>query len=139
MPEYSLCIIKKNIEKIHGFSNHPKEYIFVSRNERLAEQAYKLWVGNEPKKLGKMLGYPDCCVDFYIKNYLKEKIPTPKDLLSKSKKPSFYTNNIFNFSSRLSLKGGEIEIFSKNKSIFENHRTYILSHMYHVLMIAMIA
>jgi cyclic pyranopterin phosphate synthase len=73
-------------------------YAYVSKSEELLEKA-KVYEGydfntHNHKKFGRLLGYPSCCIDFFLKN---NKRPHPEFVnraIEKSNKFSFYLNNL---------------------------------------------
>jgi hypothetical protein len=43
-------------------------FTYISKDMELAELAKYLENANNTKRLGQLLGYPDCCIDFFIQN-----------------------------------------------------------------------
>lgn len=43
-------------------------FAYISKDMELAKLGKYLENGNDTKRLGELLGYPDCCVDFFIEN-----------------------------------------------------------------------
>ena len=43
-------------------------FTYISKDMELAELAKYLENSNNTKRLGQLLGYPDCCIDFFIQN-----------------------------------------------------------------------
>ena len=92
--------IPRSVNKNRIF--HKKNIVaYISKSMELAKETYKAEKENDDKNFGKLLGYPECCVDFY-----QHVIPHPTGdefsfvlhtFSNTNGKPLFYTNNIFNF------------------------------------------
>jgi hypothetical protein len=106
---------------------------YISKSMKLAKQTHKAEMGQDDKRFGELLGYPECCVSFY-----QDKIPHPTDdkfsftlhTLSNTKgKPSFFTNNIFNFQTKVGTKH-KLDTFNVYKNLLGdrlNH--FLISHI----------
>lgn len=81
--EFNLHMVIKSFTSIHGeeFEN----IVYVSKSKELTKQAYEAEKGRDVKKLGELLGYPECCVNFYNNFYylVKEKINKNETLVCK--------------------------------------------------------
>ncbi len=44
-------------------------FVYISKSKEKAEQAKKAEAESNHKELGKLLGYPDCCINFFEKNF----------------------------------------------------------------------
>ena len=74
--------IRKEIEESTDFSNKafllPKEakegefLIYIAKDLDIAERAKQFEQTDDQNALGKILGYPNCCIDFYLKHLAKE-------------------------------------------------------------------
>lgn len=99
-------VLKEDDEKAYSdkgvkvpIYNKEKGYFFVyiSKDREKAEKAKILEKDNKHKELGILLGYPECCADFFEKHY-KEESKRYNDLTLASLKNSdgfqfpFYTN-----------------------------------------------
>jgi hypothetical protein len=108
--------------------------INISKSKELAKCAFELEQKNDFRKIGKLLGFPDCCIDFFVENHkylFEKKIPFPNQTFINTRgKPIFYTNNILNFESRLDTEGeGKL---SKNFHFFSkllSEYLYLVSHV----------
>jgi hypothetical protein len=74
-------------------------FYYISHDELLAYKASLYEIKKDHKNLGKILGYPDCCIDFFIahskeRERLDNDYEIPVLNNSKGNKFSFY-NNIF--------------------------------------------
>jgi len=106
---------------------------YISKSMELAKQTYRADIESDDKNFGRLLGYPECCVDFY-----QHKIPHPTGdefsfvlhtFSNTNDKSSFYTNNIFNFQSRLPTKH-KLDIFDSFKEMLEERiRLFLISHI----------
>jgi len=47
-------------------------FVYVSKDKERAEKAKELEKENKHKELGILLGYPECCAEFFEKNYKEE-------------------------------------------------------------------
>jgi hypothetical protein len=67
--------------------------IYISKSEELMKKAFEYDM-KDPKKFGKLLGYPNCCVDEFISNNNSELNIYPyKNTIEKNKKIPFYLNH----------------------------------------------
>lgn len=109
-------MIEKNFPKIFidcrkVIINNRKIYnCILSTNKSYVEQTIRsLYVGNttvaSQTSLGLLLGYPKCCIDNWLKYFNKEdKYDFNRityDAYKSSKECNGYTNNLFNFSTRV--------------------------------------
>ncbi len=59
--------------KVDASSLIPGNYfVYVSKDEALAKEAKFAEYKDDHAALGKLLGYPACCIEFYLKNFKKE-------------------------------------------------------------------
>jgi len=98
---------------------------YISTSEILAEKAYYAEYNANRKELGRMLGYPKCCVDEYVNRLLNKNLDYMVDCLLKTEGlNSFYCNFLFNFDSKLNSEGEQI--LKNNREIFERYKIYFL-------------
>ncbi len=74
-------------------------FVYISKEKEKAEQAKRLEIHNSYKILGEVLGYPKCCVNFFMRNQSKQSkldndyvLPALKN--SKGNNFPFYNNVI---------------------------------------------
>lgn len=66
-----------------GFSNrgirskNGMKLVYISKDEKAAYLATLAEQTNNHRLLGKLLGYPDCCIDFFMNNFSKDN-PNPQ-------------------------------------------------------------
>ncbi len=74
-------VIKQDTEKAYSDKGskipiNSKEkgslFIYISKNKEIAEKAKELEKNNKHKELGILLGYPECCSEFFEKHYEEE-------------------------------------------------------------------
>ena len=72
-------------------------FVYISKDERRATEARVYEMKNNHRELGFALGYPECCVEFFVKNYPERSgvdndyvIPALKN--SEGKRFPYYTN-----------------------------------------------
>lgn len=58
-----------NDDPKNKLSNKLQKYIYVSKIKKLCQEAKEYDKVNDNLKLGEVLGYPKCCIDFFKKNY----------------------------------------------------------------------
>ena len=113
----------------------PINVIYISKSKGLLRKAHlseKLGVGKlvgSRKLLGELLGYPSCCVEFFLEALKNRGSPYPiKTYLKTKGKPSFLANNIFKMESRLWSE--ELEVFQRNPD-FANRisNLFLISHI----------
>lgn len=72
-------------------------FVYISKSEKICRKAKSAEQMNDHKAFGKLLGYPNCCIKFFIENN-KEQEKRQNDYvlpaLSNSKKPYSFYNNI---------------------------------------------
>lgn len=97
-------------ELLYGEKNFhlKKGYLMtlIGKTKKDIALAAKIWTkkGVMSREWGERLGYPKCCVDFYLESEKKELVQS--SYLNSKNKKSFYfgLNNIVNYFSRLSMK-----------------------------------
>src|SRR3989344_7976175 len=47
-------------------------FVYISKNEREAWLASYYELINDTEELGRLLGYPNCCIDFFIKRFTED-------------------------------------------------------------------
>jgi len=69
-------------------------FVYISKKQELAEKAKQAEHSNDHKELGKLLGYPECCIEFFEENFSPEKTDLTLKILENSDdfKFPFYTN-----------------------------------------------
>jgi hypothetical protein len=76
-------------------------FVYFSMDLELAKKAKFYEHMRNDRKIGELMGYPDCCIDFYLKNYDRAKeIGDEYSLFSlenSSFPMPFYTNNLLRF------------------------------------------
>jgi len=87
--------------------NKRKTVCAFSKKKRIAEETINSFVvGKDPEKIGRLLGYPECCVkshSYFFRHNLQHHSPiVVYQSYRNSKRLNFLTNNLLNFSSRLS-------------------------------------
>ncbi len=74
-------VVKQDKEKAYSdkgikadINSKEKGYLFVyiAKNKEIAERAKESEKNNEHRELGILLGYPECCSEFFEKNYKEE-------------------------------------------------------------------
>lgn len=128
--EKGLFSVIKSFSQFYGVNlDSPINIIYVSKSKDLLRKAYLSEKSEDRKLLGELLGYPSCCVDFFLDLLKSGKFLYPvKTYLKTEGKPSFLTNNIFKMESRLDSK--ELEIFQNNLD-FANRisHLFLISHI----------
>lgn len=119
-------IIKKFDNKFYGEKlEKPILIAYVSLSQDLAEEAYEAEKNQDRKTLGKLLGYPSCCVDNFIKKCADFNTEfTIESFLNTKVKPSFYCNSVFNFDSKLNRDS--VRVFQKIHKIFLDTEYFFL-------------
>ena len=112
------------IKKDKTEKNPQRVLVFISKNEETSKKIKNLHESNIEKEseeeIGKLLGYPSCCIKFFIENVYDEKTE------SKIKKPIYYLTKIKNNSPKqnpFQLNNLYVEYFDKG---WEN---YLISHI----------
>jgi len=97
----------------------PEYCAYLSLDSAKARAAFKAEKNNDKKALGRLLGYPDCCVENFIKyNPERDSDLVIKAALSTTLKPSFYCNSIFNLESKIS--SSQVKLLSRHPEVFQD-------------------
>jgi len=84
----SIKIQKNAAEKGHFF-------VYLSKSEKIAQKAKLIEEKNAHKELGLILGYPECCCEFFEKNFNKQNTDLTLKILENSNGYEFpFYNNI---------------------------------------------
>ncbi|MBI3026651.1 hypothetical protein HYY70_00925 [Candidatus Woesearchaeota archaeon] len=83
----SIKIQKNALQKGHFF-------VYLSKTKNFAEKAKFLEENNEHKDLGLLLGYPECCCDFFVDNFDEKNTDLTLKILNNSDglEFAFHTN-----------------------------------------------
>lgn len=125
-----LFSITKSFNKLYGANlDSPINIIYISKSKDLLRKAYMSEKSEDRRLLGELLGYPSCCVEFFLEALKNLKSPHPVKTYLKTKgKPSFLVNNIFKMESRLGSK--ELEIFQGNPDFADRvSHLFLISHI----------
>jgi hypothetical protein len=121
----NLFIVIKKFNVIYNYKlETPVLNAYISTSENLAKDACEAESNGDRKELGKLLGYPNCCVTEFIKRSKIENLDHMIDCFLKTKDfNSFYCNFLFNFDSKLGTKAqitlkNNFEVFVKYEDIF---------------------
>ncbi|NIO20607.1 MAG: DUF483 domain-containing protein [Candidatus Aenigmarchaeota archaeon] len=121
--EFGLYFLKKR------FDDSMDKQFYISKSRGLPRKAYEAERQENKKEIGRLLGYPECCVNSFLNYRTKSnsKIPMIIHTFSKTKgKPSFYTNNIFNSNGRSSNINQKL---LRNKERLKRHNHFLISHI----------
>lgn len=133
-----MCILIKNLDTRRVVNknqiSHQKGIVaYISKSMELAKQAHKAEKEGNQISFGRLLGYPECCIDFYQHKILH---PTGNEFSfvlhtfsNTNGKPSFYTNNIFNFQTRVPTQYKLKILNSFGKVLGERVRHFLVSHI----------
>jgi hypothetical protein len=125
-----LCILIKTFPKLYSQKlEQALTFAYLSLSDELLRQTYEAEKINDRETLGRLLGYPDCCVKEFLKSFNNETDFTLCSLLNTKTKPSFYCNSIFNLESKLSLTNITYQILN-NRNIFKESNTlFLIRHL----------
>lgn len=115
-------------------SSQGHHLVYISRSEDKAEQAKEAEKENDHKRLGRLLGYPECCIEFFDKEFPAESRKKNDYVLASLKNSKgfvfpFYNNIaarqfdlslISHFPCSLDCKSS-ISIAKRNLSIIKKH------------------
>ena len=128
--EKGLFSLMKSFNQLYGANlGSPINIIYISKSEEVLRKAYLSEKSMDRKLLGKLLGYPSCCVEFFSETLRNTKLYFPvKTYIKTGDKPSFLTNNIFKMESRLDSK--KLEIFQSNPDFADRvSHLFLISHI----------
>lgn len=126
--DISIKIQKSAHEKGHFF-------VYLSKDEKIAQKAKFMEENNANKELGILLGYPECCCDFFANNFNEENADLTLKVLENSDGYEFpFYNNIaarhFDIGLLSHFPHGfgcmpSIEIAKNNLNAIKRHYEYI--------------
>jgi len=103
-------LIKAHDEGKGGFANIVKRvpidfqgpglyHLYLSKDKNIAKFLKLMESKNDDEIVGKLLGYPQCCIDFFLKNKGQDQNDYVLPALENSNgfKFSFYTNNVVRY------------------------------------------
>jgi len=106
--------------------------LYMGLSASLVEAAYQAEVKGDRLALGKLLGYPECCVKNFLENFDTKKDFTIIAFKETKKTPSFFCNGIFNIESKWPCGGGDS--FKKDGLAFSDfNRLALIKHVPHSL------
>jgi hypothetical protein len=120
-------IIIKNTELYDQKLDSPVFNAYISKSSVLADQAAKAEIMGDRIKLGILLGYPKCCVEYFCRTLGKEK--TISSFINTKSKPSFYCNNLFVYDSKLESENS-ISFFNSNRTKLDQYsHLFLIRHV----------
>lgn len=100
--EYGVYLLEKDFDNFYG-SGEKITILYLALKQEAAELAYEAERKEERLELGKRLGYPDCCVEFFYET-LRSAPPetgiTPRHIYDNSRDFDLINNNLYNFNGR---------------------------------------
>jgi hypothetical protein len=126
-------MLVKKFNNMYGKkSSKPFILVYYSNDKKMCGEAWQAENNGDRIELGRLLGYPECCVEAFIRNLTecRSKDYTMMTLANVKTKPSFYCNNIFVFDSKLS--SFNTQTFNDNVEIFDANEARNLFLIRHV-------
>lgn len=125
LKEVSLKLrLKIAITNLFYYPNRNHPICLISKRKKELNEYYNLELNkSSPGILGKFLGYPDCCVNEYVKT--REGHRPIETLLKTSNEPSFLLNYLYNFESR----NFNHRRFNKISSNYHLSQFYLIPHI----------
>jgi hypothetical protein len=126
-------ILVKEFNTIYGEElSKPLINAYYSLDKKMCREAWLAEKNGDRKRFGRLLGYPECCVDFFIKNLSSGHFIdyTLSSLSVVKTKPSFYCNSLFVFDSKLSSYN--MQTYNDNIKIFdkpEHKNLFLIRHV----------
>jgi len=122
----------KKFDALYGsVFEQPIEILYVALSSKPIEAAYEAEVKGDRLALGKLLGYPECCIKGFIESLSVETEFISSGLKKTQKTPSFFCNGIFNIESK--WFGGS-DSFKQDEQAFSNfNRLFLIKHIPHSL------
>jgi hypothetical protein len=132
--KYGLIFLIKTYKEIHNVTPQNLDYIvYITKSKNLAGELSEAEKNGNVKKVGEILGYPECCVNFYIdihKNLMKKgNLCCTESFLNTKSKPNFHTNNIFNFNSKISGQVEKLRTVQQLNKTDEFMDYFLISHI----------
>lgn len=113
--------------KIRFYDEPVGEIYYMGKSMDLIERAHKARKEGNYRKLGKILGYPECCINHFLNSFHEENNRTktlPYSCDNKLKKYDYRINNIYNPSNH--TIEDKLYHYTGNFSHFKN---YFISHV----------
>lgn len=112
-------------------------WIAIGRDRKELKELLNSRPRKEFKKIGELLGYPDCCINSLMKNVtgLDDKELYIQEAKGRSLRFCFQTNNVFNFSSRLKQK----DMDNLRAFFVRNEKADIIHRVHHLINLHLIS
>jgi hypothetical protein len=132
---YSVCkknglsVVFKKYDYLFGTKfDKPLFHAYVSLSNKNAILAQKYEELGDRLNFGKMLGYPECCIDSFIKNFGNKQDFSILAYEHTKNSNSFYCNNIFNYDSKLSSE--DLINYPKGYNLIKKYdHCYLVRHV----------
>jgi len=114
----------EEVSELYGSRyERPKKIVYLAQSLKIAKEAVWAEKNGDRSLLGRLLGYPACCVSFFL-----EQLKLQSDFFLAANKNtkgrnSFFCNNLFSFDARLNEKSfnlylKKLDLFGKYKDLF---------------------
>ena len=122
----------KKFDTLYGsVFEKPVEILYIALSSKAIGAAYEAEATGDRLALGKLLGYPECCVRGFIESLSAEAEFIASAFKRTKTKPSFFCNGIFNIESKW-LCGSNS--FQQDEKIFSDfNRLFLIKHIPHAL------
>lgn len=122
-------LIAREFKQLYGGHLEKKAIIaYYSLDKNLCKQAMTAEQEGKRKEFGQLLGYPDCCIDNFIKNLVNGVDYTLVSLHNVRTRASFYCNNLFVFDSK--LDSFQLKTYFDNHNIlYGPHQLFLIRHV----------
>jgi hypothetical protein len=124
-----LKVIIREFRQIYGQKlENSLTHAYYSLDKELCIEAFDAEKRGDRQKFGQLLGYPECCIDNFIKNLVEGVDYTLLSLKNVRTKPSFYCNSLFVFDSKLNSFQMKT-YFDNHKLLRSPHKLFLIRHV----------
>ncbi len=122
----------KKFDTLYGsVFEKPVEILYIALSLKAIKAAYEAEMKGDRLALGKLLGYPECCVKGFIESLSTEAEFIVSAFKKTKRNPSFFCNGIFNIESK--WFGGS-DSLKKDEQIFSDfNKLFLIKHIPHSL------
>lgn len=127
--KHGLCVLVKKFSTLYGKKcENPLYLAYFSLSRDMARKAYEAEKNKDRKMFGELLGYPECCVDAFIKNLANRDDCILNAYNNTSTYPRFYCNNLFVYESRMGHQ--QYLVFKKiKKTVLSLKKLFLIRHV----------
>jgi len=121
------CEYKSN--KAFNYINKDSIIVYIAKDKKYIDKLYEYDLKVDILNIGRLLGYPECCISSFVNSILKNNKPPSIVNINKNSKKSYYIlNNLYNFDDV--VRENNMDVFMKYIKIRNRSKIYrYISHI----------